>query len=43
MTKIVSADNSLVVVGRMLVEGDLSTAYDLAKQIPILPLVVRAA
>jgi hypothetical protein len=43
MTKIVSPNNSVVVLGRVLVEGerDLSTAYNLAKLIEVLPLAVR--
>jgi hypothetical protein len=40
MTRIVSPSNSLLVIGRVLVEGegDVSTAYDLAKQIQVTPL-----
>jgi hypothetical protein len=40
MTKLVSPSNSVLVIGRVLVEGDgdLSTAYDLAKQIQVVPL-----
>ncbi|HUB07973.1 MAG TPA: DUF1254 domain-containing protein [Myxococcales bacterium] len=40
MTKIVSPSNSLLALGRVLVEGDgdLATAHDLAKQIQIAPL-----
>ncbi len=43
MTKIVSPSNSVVVLGRVLVEGDgdLSTAYNLAKQIQVEPLIIR--
>jgi hypothetical protein len=43
MTKIVSPSNSLLVIGRVLVEvdGDLSTAYDLARQIQVAPLASR--
>jgi len=42
MTKLVSPSNSVLVIGRVLVEGagDLSTAYDLAKQIRVVPLKV---
>jgi hypothetical protein len=40
MTQISSPNNSVLVLGRVLVEsdGDLSTAYDLAKQIQLTPL-----
>ena len=40
MTKLVSPSNSVLVIGRVLVEGDgdLSTAYDLAKQIQVVQL-----
>jgi hypothetical protein len=43
VTKFVSPSNSVLVIGRVLVEGDgdLSTAYDLAKQIQVVPLTVR--
>jgi hypothetical protein len=43
MTKIASTSNSLLVVGRVLVEGDgdLSIAYDLAKQIRVTPVPAR--
>ncbi len=43
MTKIASPSNSLLVLGRVLVEGvgDLATAYDLAKQIQVAPLAGR--
>jgi hypothetical protein len=37
MTQIASPNNSVLVLGRVLVygDGDLSTAYDLAKQIQL--------
>jgi len=40
MTQISSPRNSVLVIGRVLVEGDsdLSTAYDLSKQIQLTPL-----
>jgi hypothetical protein len=40
MTQISSPNNSVLVIGRVLVEGDgdLSTAYDLSKQIQLTPL-----
>ena len=40
MKQVPSPDNSVLVVGRILVysDGDLSTAYDLAKQIQLAPL-----
>ena len=40
MKKISSPNNSVLVFGRVLVEseGDLSTAYDLSKQIQLTPL-----
>ncbi|MGO9916482.1 MAG: DUF1254 domain-containing protein [Isosphaeraceae bacterium] len=43
LTQIVSPSNSLLVIGRVLVEGegDLSTAHDLAKQIQVAPLASR--
>jgi hypothetical protein len=44
MTKILSPSNSVLVIGRVLVEGDgdVSTAYDLAKQIQVVPLRTRS-
>ena len=41
--KIVSPNNSVLLIGRVLVEGDgdLSTAYNLAKQIQLVPLTIR--
>jgi len=43
VTKIVSPNNSALVIGRTLVEGDgdLPTAYNLAKQIQVVPLTTR--
>lgn len=43
MTKISSPSNSLLAVGRVLVEGDgdLSIAHDLAKEIQVTPLAAR--
>jgi hypothetical protein len=43
MIKIVSPNNSVLLIGRVLVEGDgdLSTAYNLAKQIQVVPLTIR--
>jgi hypothetical protein len=43
MTQIASPNNSVLVVGRVLVENDrdLSTAYDLSKQIQLTPLSGR--
>ena len=43
VTKIVSPSNSVSLIGRVLVEGDayLSTAYNLAKQIQVVPLTIR--
>ena len=43
VTKIVSPNNSVLLIGRVLVEGDgdLSTAYNLAKQIQVVPLTIR--
>jgi hypothetical protein len=43
VTRIVSPNNSVLLIGRVLVEGDgdLSTAYDLAKQIELVPLAIR--
>jgi hypothetical protein len=40
MTQISSPNNSVLVFGRVLVESDsdLSTAYDLSKQIQLTPL-----
>jgi hypothetical protein len=40
MTQISSPNNAVLVIGRVLVEGDsdLSTAYDLSKQIQLTPL-----
>jgi hypothetical protein len=40
VTKINSPNDSVLLIGRVLVEGDgdLSTAYDLAKQIQVVPL-----
>ena len=40
MTQISSPNNSVLVVGRVFVENDsdLSTAYDLSKQIQLTPL-----
>ena len=40
MTQIASPNNSVLVIGRVLVESDsdLSTAYDLSKQIQLTPL-----
>lgn len=45
MTRIVSPNNSALLIGRVLVEDDrdLSTAYKLAKQIQIAPLTNRQA
>jgi hypothetical protein len=42
MTKIVSPNNSVLVIGRVLVKGDddLSTAYAVTKQIQVVPLTV---
>lgn len=39
MTRIVSPSNSVAIIGRVLVEGDddLPTAYNLAKQIQVMP------
>jgi hypothetical protein len=39
LTKIVSPDNSVLLIGRVLVEGDrdLSTAYELTRQIQLTP------
>ena len=44
LNKIVSPSSSVLLIGRVLVEGDadLSTAYDLAKQIQIAPLTIRS-
>ena len=43
VTRIVSPGNSVLVIGRVLVEGeaDIATAYDLAKQIQVTPLAPR--
>ena len=43
MTRIFSPNNSVLVIGRILVyiDSDLPTAYDLAKQIQVAPLVNR--
>jgi hypothetical protein len=43
MTKIVSPSDSVLLIGRVLVEGDsdLSAAYNLAKQIQVVPLTIR--
>ena len=43
VTKLVSPSNFVLLIGRVLVEGDgdLSTAYNLAKQIQVAPLTVR--
>jgi hypothetical protein len=43
MTKLVSPSNSLLVIGRVLVDGDgdVSTAYDLTKQIQVASLASR--
>ncbi len=43
VTEIVSPNNSVLLVGRVLVEGDgdLSTAHNLAKQIQVVPLTIR--
>lgn len=43
VTKIISPSNSVLLIGRVLVEGDgdLSTAYDLAKQIQLVPLNIQ--
>jgi hypothetical protein len=43
VTKIVSPSNSVLLIGRVLVEGDhdLSIAYNLAKQIQVAPLTIR--
>jgi len=40
MTQIASPNNSVLVIGRVLVESDsdLATAYDLSKQIQLTPL-----
>jgi hypothetical protein len=42
-TKIVSPKNSVLLIGRVLVEGDgdLSTAVNLAKQIQVVPVTIR--
>lgn len=43
MKQISSPDNSVLVIGRVLVYGDsnLSTAYNLAKQIQVVPLTIQ--
>jgi hypothetical protein len=43
VTEIVSPNNSVMLLARVLVEedGDLSTAYNLAKQIQVAPLAIR--
>ncbi len=43
MTQIFSPNNSVLVIGRILVyiDSDLPTAYDLAKQIQLAPLTIR--
>jgi hypothetical protein len=43
MAQISSPNNSVLVAGRVFVEGDsdLPTAYDLAKQIQVVPLLIR--
>ena len=43
MTKILSPSNSVLVIGRVLVEGDgdVPAAYDLSKQIQVAPLAGR--
>jgi hypothetical protein len=43
LPKIASPSNSVLLVGRVLVEGDgdLSTAYNLLKQIQVVPLTIR--
>ena len=43
VTKLVSPSNFVLLIGRVLVEGDgdLSTAYNLAKQIQVVPLTIR--
>ena len=43
MAQISSPNNSVLVLGRVLVESDsdLSTAYNLAKQIQAVPLTIR--
>jgi hypothetical protein len=42
-TNLVSPNNSVLLIGRVLVEGDgdLSTAYNLAKQIQVVPVTIR--
>ncbi len=42
MTQILSPNSSVLVIGRILVyiDGDLQTAYDLAKQIQLAPLII---
>jgi len=43
VTKIVSPNNSVLLIGRVLVEGndDLSIAHNLARQIQVAPLTIR--
>jgi hypothetical protein len=43
MTKIVSPSNSVLLIGRVLVEGDgdVPPAYNLAKQVQVVPLTIR--
>ena len=43
MTKIVSPNNAVLLIGRVLVEGDgdLPTAHALTQQIQVVPLTVR--
>jgi hypothetical protein len=45
VTRIACPNNSVLLVGRVLVEGDgdLSTAYNLAKQIRVVPPTIRQA
>ena len=45
MKQVLSPDNSVLVIGRVLVysDGDVSTAYNLAKQIQLTPLASRAS
>lgn len=45
MTQIIAPSNSVMLLGRVLVEGDadLSSAYRLAKQIQLVPLPIRQA
>jgi hypothetical protein len=43
MPQIISPNNSVLVIGRILVysDSDLPTTYDLAKQIRVAPLTIR--